>query len=381
MNYDKYNKHDPEIARLRGAWITDDIDAVRALFADGPRAPDVNQFGLELSAFLGDQEMTRKLIPHSDPKANHSEALRNAAMKGHRDVVKDLLPHSDPEDKRNPALGWAALGENKEVIELILEHTHHRSTVDDALLTAAQTKKSTQTMDLLLPYASETAIDRARLALKLGYEHEKSEHIAQYQRDNDLQIGRLNQEKPLHIFSREELQEMAAIRKQHEPLMQAARAGDLAKVRQHLADGVCDPTFDNGGTPLSEAARMNHLDVVKELLPHSIPTSNNSWALRVAARSGYLDIVRELLPHSDARANQSDALAGAAYMGHTEVVKELLPHSDIEASCAFKRAVQCGHDDCAHAIRDYQANEQNVSIQAELQNIAPSGEQRKARRM
>ena len=51
------------------------------------------------------------------------------------------------------------------------------------------------------------------------------------------------------------------------PIHDAAKAGDLAKVRQLLADGAdVDARDYDGDTPLHWAARQDHADVIEGLL-------------------------------------------------------------------------------------------------------------------
>ena len=104
-------------------------------------------------------------------------------------------------------------------------------------------------------------------------------------------------------------------------LLNAAQAGDAAKVSELLACGAD-------------------------------PRSENYWALRVAADLGYSECVRLLLPASDPKAGESNALRVAAWNGHAECVRMLLPGSDAKAagSAALRWAAKNGHAECVRLL-------------------------------
>jgi len=58
-----------------------------------------------------------------NPKFNHSEALRRAAMEGHTDVVAFLIPLSDPNVERGFALKTASVRGYTPCVRLLLECT------------------------------------------------------------------------------------------------------------------------------------------------------------------------------------------------------------------------------------------------------------------
>lgn len=102
----------------------------------------------------------------------------------------------------------------------------------------------------------------------------------------------------------------------------AAQRGDLAAVRQILAD-----IGAGGGADLDPA-------IVAEIRAAVVGEANEvgQTAIMIAAEKGYVDIVRELLRYSNeesiARKNHTgfDALHTAAREGHQDIVKILLDH-------------------------------------------------------
>ncbi len=65
-------------------------------------------------------DVVQVLIPASQPRANHSEALWCAAEAGHIDVVRLLLPVSDPKAGGSQALSAAAFEGHAEVVDELL---------------------------------------------------------------------------------------------------------------------------------------------------------------------------------------------------------------------------------------------------------------------
>ncbi|KOM38936.1 hypothetical protein LR48_Vigan03g231800 [Vigna angularis] len=135
----------------------------------------------------------------------------------------------------------------------------------------------------------------------------------------------------------------------------AAQRGDVAAVRQiideidsvlmgtfefdaevaHIKYAIFNEVNDLGETALFTAAEKGHLDVVRELLPHSTAESLSSKnrsgfdTLHIAASKGHLAIVQVLLEHDPgliktfAQSNTTP-LISAATRGHSDVVEELL---------------------------------------------------------
>jgi hypothetical protein len=118
----------------------------------------------------------------------------------------------------------------------------------------------------------------------------------------------------------------------------AARAGDVEKVRALLKanPGLVNANDKDtyGKTPLFEAARWGHMDVVELLLSKSAKVNakdnRGDTPLFGAVSSGHMDVVTLLLSKGaevNARANDGcTPLHEAAYLGHKEVVELLLTH-------------------------------------------------------
>lgn len=117
-------------------------------------------------------------------------------------------------------------------------------------------------------------------------------------------------------------------------LLEAARDGDLDRVRALLADGVeIEVAGEDGLRPLHYAANGGHTEVVKELLAagaeiESMGGRFGSRPLHYAALGGHTGVVKELLTagaEMEAVDNTGDRpLHDAVRGGHTEIVKELL---------------------------------------------------------
>eukprot|EP00168_Porphyra_purpurea_P004808 TRINITY_DN15825_c0_g1_i1.p2 TRINITY_DN15825_c0_g1~~TRINITY_DN15825_c0_g1_i1.p2 ORF type:complete len:169 (-),score=28.23 TRINITY_DN15825_c0_g1_i1:32-538(-) len=117
-------------------------------------------------------------------------------------------------------------------------------------------------------------------------------------------------------------------------LWDAAADGDLDKVKQKLENSLAayDGQDSNGKTPLMEAARWNHLHVVKYLrslgADLSLGTSEGSTAMHIAAEGGHNDVLSYLLDEG-ADVNAQDVagdtpLMSAAGRGHASAVALLL---------------------------------------------------------
>jgi ankyrin repeat protein len=91
-------------------------------------------------------------------------------------------------------------------------------------------------------------------------------------------------------------------------LMHAAEAGDAALVAYHLTQGV-DPNYQHPEyltTPLIEAARQGHLEVVRELLSHGADAAlpavwGKETALSVANAAKHQPVVAFLTEWTERR--------------------------------------------------------------------------------
>lgn len=119
-------------------------------------------------------------------------------------------------------------------------------------------------------------------------------------------------------------------------LIHCAANGDLDLVKQRLADGQdVNVKNDAGETPLSQAAKYGHMEVVRVLLKHKVDINQinpdddkDATALHNAAENGHDDVVRLLLAHG-ADLNVTDfwqdkPLHKAAEKNHMKTVQILL---------------------------------------------------------
>lgn len=104
---------------LNRASQSGDFNQVKHLISvSDPKAN--HSLALRCAATQGHIECIKLLIPVSDPKANDSVALRMATLYGHIECVKLLIPVSDPKADNSQALQWAADCEHMEIIELLI---------------------------------------------------------------------------------------------------------------------------------------------------------------------------------------------------------------------------------------------------------------------
>src|SRR5262245_10389038 len=83
-------------------------------------------------------------------------------------------------------------------------------------------------------------------------------------------------------------------------LIEAAKAGDLARARAQLAKGAVPDTSDRRGlTPLIWASASGHLELVRQLLESGASVdrraNDGTTALMLASANGFTEIVRALL--------------------------------------------------------------------------------------
>jgi ankyrin repeat protein len=155
-----------------------------------------------------------------------------------------------------------------------------------------------------------------------------------------------------------------------------ARLGLTTVARQILRDSESTDkeVLATGRTPLQEAARYGHTDVVRLLIDKAAnvnSTGSDGSALQIAAGRGHSDVVQVLLGH-DADANldvqgegmgyrsinpySGSALHRAAAIGSSSVVKMLLEHKadpnirDYSKGTALHQAVIKGHEDVCNVL-------------------------------
>jgi len=154
-------------------------------------------------------------------------------------------------------------------------------------------------------------------------------------------------------------------------LLQAAKAGDVAQVRQLLASGVSPNTRnENGWTALHVAALYGQVAVAEALIGHgaAVDAADNeacATPLADAAQAGHLAVVNLLLKRG-ANVNATcefdlTPLHLAAREGHTEVVKALLSHRarvnarDGDGQTPLDLALQAGRTKVARLLRQHGA--------------------------
>ena len=129
-------------------------------------------------------------------------------------------------------------------------------------------------------------------------------------------------------------------------LVNAAKDGDLDKVKDLIAEGVDVDSKNKGGTTaLMMAARFDNLDIVEYLVEKGADVNAKNElgrsALYMAARNGHVDVV-EFLLDNDADINAKDSkygntvLMGACTRGQLEVVKILVKNENLRINAKNK---------------------------------------------
>jgi hypothetical protein len=154
-----------------------------------------------------------------------------------------------------------------------------------------------------------------------------------------------------------------------EELLDAARNGDTARVRELLRKGANANAKDRGGwTPLHWAAFWGHVDVAKLLLEHGADVNardeDSRTPLHVAAAGGHAEVARLLLERgADANARGKDGwtpLHYAASYGHADVARLLLDHGadpsirDKDGRTPLDIARATRHKEVARVIEEYE---------------------------
>ena len=98
----------------------------------------------------GDFDEVKRLIPVSDPKFNHSEALLSAVVNGYIDIVKLLIPVSDPKANYSWALLNAAHFGHADIVKLLIPVSDPKASSSYALQAAAS---KSEIIQLLLPFS------------------------------------------------------------------------------------------------------------------------------------------------------------------------------------------------------------------------------------
>ena len=141
-----------------------------------------------------------------------------------------------------------------------------------------------------------------------------------------------------------------------EMLVDGAKKGDLAKVKEALANGA-DIHFKND-YPLRWAVSDGHLEMVKYLVFEGADIHvKDDEPAQLAASNGHLDVVKYLVSEgADIHAGGNYALRRAAENGHLEVVKYLVGQgADVHARNdeAAGQAAERGHFAVARFLKEY----------------------------
>ena len=160
---------------------------------------------------------------------------------------------------------------------------------------------------------------------------------------------------------------------QERELFEAARSGDVEKVREILECGKCTVNCTDfvGWTLLHWACLQAHVDVVRVLVSEfkadmTIQTLFGYTALHFSCRDGHVDIVRTLVKHKvnvNARTDSGDTpLTLAAREGHDNVVHALLYSQCLvdakgqDGYTALHYSCRYGHVDIVKALVNQKAN-------------------------
>lgn len=144
------------------------------------------------------------------------------------------------------------------------------------------------------------------------------------------------------------------------PLIAAARAGDINKVRQNKH--LVGRTDSKGNTALILAARAGHIPIVEMLAPLEARSVNSQGltALMYAARNGSEDIVNILASREGKLLNKrgKTAMMYAAEAGHYGVVLRLVElekcMQNDEGKTAMMYAAEAGHDTIVVTLVEYE---------------------------
>lgn len=141
-------------------------------------------------------------------------------------------------------------------------------------------------------------------------------------------------------------------------ICQACNRGDLQIVKHLVEDGRFDIYAGGDYTPLMQAARGGHLDVLKYLLefPKMPANAANNRCIRAAASAGRKEIVKYLLTFDevDPSASDNEALISAVRNAFVDVVKLLVGDRRVDPTkcnyLAFRLAIKKGYFRLVYAM-------------------------------
>jgi ankyrin repeat protein len=253
--------------------------------------------------------------------------LMDAAQKGDVRALRALLNRGAPLDGRDPAglsaLHVAAMNDRTDAIRALLEagaDVNARTEIGSTPLMAAARSGAVAAVNELIAAGADVMIAnrRGQIAFDFANATEKRGQLKKLLRAAETaqrQSRRRAGPTPGQI------------------LIEAAGAGDVARLRACLKDGVpVDTAANNGETPLTRAAAFGQAEAVTVLLEAGADPNrrgaDGATALNAAAFTESAEVVRLLLEHgADVNADDEDGctpLMGAALEGQLEIARLLL---------------------------------------------------------
>ena len=152
----------------------------------------------------------------------------------------------------------------------------------------------------------------------------------------------------LVIFATFAVNSTARADESKERMWPACRAGDLAAVKQLLADGIdVNASTEYGATGLSYAADKGHVELVRFLLdkganPNTQDTFYKSSPLTWATMNEHWEVIVLLVEHG--AEGVEDVLAKVAAAGNTALVKRLIKTGKLDTSSLTRALITVGKE-------------------------------------
>ena len=383
------------------------------------------------AAHLGRTEAVKALLSCNKTQVNTYDEqsgttpLMGAILYGHNEIVKMLLRHHKIDVNGgtqsnlatvNPPLMVASFLNNTIAVQHLLEHSqvnvNIRAYGGESPLTAAAICGNLKMLRLFLQHPKieiNTQDHHGRTALFHAAQRGHSEVVSELLGESQTLVNTFDTETkttPLMISIINGYNDILMMLLQHRNIdinartsmfiihlgnnyeLQSTMWASTLTVAAHFGNSEAvkmilqDPRLrlnDGGLLPLTAAAQMGHVDIVRHLLahpdvdPNAVANPCRETALTIASRMGHHEVVSELLKHErtlvnlklnreidmkpkwidnmiviyEAWANYSP-LSAASGRGHVKVVKTLLDSSDIKVSndeglAALEEAADHGH--------------------------------------